>query len=277
MITLNITPNGEITISQETADERRALYGHFDDRDQDVKEDGSETAQDEKNESFFKQGWQMATQEAMNNFVRGRMVEYFQEIGMAGPLNEAGNALKSEDPHAAEPEGTGEAVVDLESDQHIFDDVPAAGWAGRDEVVERIERPEYPEDEDPTPVIAVVAEDPEIRPVVDSGEPLKEASIGAETTDGGGTWTMSNDELQSRLDASYTRGREDADKTKPITTKAALNIVGIEINAEVLKKWDEERLEEQIDEGPIPPISKGEYAKRFANVLAVRLGWDVAS
>ena len=93
--------------------------------------------------------------------------------------NEMGVKTSSEDPHHDEPEGTGE-----QPDWGIAQDA----WDGLDQ--------------------------PLIRPAVDSGEPEKEAD---ETAFRGldGVWTISDDELQSRLDAEFERGMSYSSPTVP--------------------------------------------------------------
>ena len=248
MITVNITPEGEITISSESGGERAVMSKVY--REQDGEGVSVETASDDLKADFFKQGWESATREAMLNFVNGRLVEYFQEIGMAGPLNEAGQA--SQDPHLNEPAGTGE--VDLANDPE-FEDNWAQEWPGRDEVVARTED---------APVIAAVVGDPDIRPVVDSGEPLVEAE--PVKTFENGVWTMSDEELQSRLDETYNRGRKDGELSpKPLTTtERTIQMMATKVNA---KLWPE----------GYGNLSKRDVLTLFGIELAKRMGIEVSA
>ncbi|UAJ16166.1 hypothetical protein SEA_TINYMINY_75 [Microbacterium phage TinyMiny] len=265
MININVTPNGEINISQETADERAQMHRAYE-YGQDVREDAGagepsvETLNDDERANMFKQGWDSCLQEVQLNFVNGRLPEFFNEVGLKNG---------SEDPHHAEPEGIGEEGWGEPTDDYEGlmdrpeDDLPAAGWS-----------------EDPFPGLtslndhirehaASVAEATEalhaaneiglstIRPVKDSGEPEKEAEG---SQDSAGTWTMSDEELQSRLDESYRRGQEDADKTKPITSEQTIHVLADEIAQRV------------------HPEGMGSFLVRpFAVQLAKSLGWDVAS
>lgn len=270
MININVTPNGEINISQETADERAQMHRAYE-YGQDVKEDAGagepsiETLNDDERANMFKQGWDSCMQEVQLNFVNGRLPEFFNEVGLK---------TGSEDPHHAEPEGTGEEGWGEPTDDYeglidrTEDDLPAAGWAG-----------------DPFPGLtslndhirehsASVAEVTEalhaaneiglstIRPVKDSGEPELEHGDALTDADLGiaGTWTMSNDELNSRINEAYRRGQEDADKTKPITSEQTIHVLADEIAQRV------------------HPEGMGSFLVRpFAVQLAKSLGWDVAS
>jgi len=251
VITISINPDGEITLSQESAGEHKVMHEVYAEVDPTTVnlsagtaiingvEISAETQKDEMKEAFFKQGWEAATREAMHAFVAGRLVEYFQEIGMAGPLNEAGQA--SQDPHHNEPAGTGEAY-----------------WEGRDEVVDRIEGD--------APVIEVVADDPEIKPVTDSGEPELEAKTSGGDLFSNGTWTMSDEELQSRMDETYNRGRRDGElASKPIqTTERTIRMMAVEVNS---KLWPE----------GYGDLSKREVLSQFGIELAKRMGIEVSA
>ena len=204
----------------------------------------NETAQDEIKAAFFKQGWDAATREAMLNFVNGRLVEYFQELGHDP---QAGQAVPttSEDPHHNEPAGTGEALdIDTngiyQRDPDFEDNWTQAEWEGREDVLERI------------------------HPVVDSGEPLVEAEDVSE--DIPGTWTMSNEELNSRINEAYSRGVKDgkAESAWNQTTARTLERIADETTTVLLRDWPE-----GIDQ------TKREFGRRFALAIAVRFGWQV--
>lgn len=259
MITISVDPEGGVTLSQESIQERAAmsqLYGA-----QEAMEASAQTDRDEQNTLWFHNGWEAAIRECQVNFANGRLPEFFNEIG-AGADGE-----KSEDPHHDEPEGTGETG----------DDVPAAGW-GEPERAGDVVEAMFAANEIGLDVI---------RPVADSGEPEEEKN---QTWDpqNEGTWTMSNEELQSRCDAAYNRGYEQKARqereagyqegfrngqvVQAMTTKQSLDIIAVETNNRVLQAWDEEH---STDEAIQEPISKGEYARRFAVLLAERLGYEV--
>ncbi|UVF61404.1 hypothetical protein SEA_SPARCETUS_75 [Microbacterium phage Sparcetus] len=262
MININVTPNGEINISQETADERAQMHRAYE-YGQDVKEDAGagepsfETQRDEENSKYFKSGWDSCLQEVQINFVNGRLPEFFNEVGLK---------TGTEDPHHAEPEGTGEEGWGEPTDDYegLMDDLPAAGWADMARGI----------DEGIAEQSASVAEVTEalhaaneiglstIRPVKDSGEPELEHGDALTDADLGiaGTWTMSNDELNSRINEAYRRGQEDADKTKPITSEQTIHALADEVAQRV------------------HPEGMGSFLVRpFAVQLAKSLGWDVAS
>lgn len=236
MITMSIDPNGEITISSETLQERAAMSQIYAATDGDKPAPAlDETTMDELKSNWFKQGWEAAISECQINFVNGRLPEFFQELGRKDG---------SEDPHHDEPEGTGEAKGD---------DVPAAGWAEEQEAVHAANE------------IGLNV----IRPVADSGEPEQEKNQTWDPEDTG-TWTMSNEELQSRLDAAFERGREDGiASTKLVTTERALRIIAVE---------EDNRLRDAkvyaATDGRVGP-TRGEVFGAFAIALAKRLGFEV--
>ncbi|QGH74023.1 hypothetical protein SEA_MORTYSMITH_69 [Microbacterium phage MortySmith] len=156
MITLNISPDGDITISQETPGERIYMGEHYARMEREEKE----TERDEMNSTFFKSGWESAIQEAQLRYVSGDIETFFQEMKVGDIQTEI------------KEDGGGEPD-DLE---------------GYDE---------------PTDPVLDAADPPLIRPAVDSGEPEKEAEG---SQDSAGTWTISDEELQSRLDAEFERG-----------------------------------------------------------------------
>ncbi|QLF84553.1 hypothetical protein SEA_RIE18_71 [Microbacterium phage Rie18] len=159
MITLNITPDGDITISQETPGERIYMGEHYARMEREEKE----LAADDVRADMFKQGWESAIREAQLQYVGGRIEEFFQEMKV-GNIETEIKEDGGEDPHHDEPEGTGEQ--------------------------------------------------PLIRPAVDSGEPEKERDT---TSFRGldGVWTISDDELQARLDAEFERGVSYVSPTVP--------------------------------------------------------------
>lgn len=154
MITLSISPDGDITISQETPGERIYMGEHYARMDREQEEFVSqETLNDDERAAMFKQGWESAIRESQLQYVNGRIEEFWNEMGFKN----------GEDPHHNEPEGTGEQPI--------------------------------------------------IRPAVDSGEPDLEAEPVPDVEEG--TWTISNEELQSRLDAEFERGMSYSSPTVP--------------------------------------------------------------
>lgn len=192
MISLNISPEGEITISQETPGERRFMSEHYarqekvvinnfagESAEQDMLDSG-ETERDEMKAAFFRSGWDAAIRETQLNYVNGRIEEFFNELV---PVPE------DVDPHHNEPEGTGEA----------FDGViKPGGWP--------YEGDEMPHDEEDDPAIVRLNKiRKNIRKVADSGEPEKEdAEVDTECING--VWTIGNEELQALKDAEFERG-----------------------------------------------------------------------
>lgn len=175
MITLNISPDGDITISQETPGERIYMGEHYArmEREERGELKRSVSMDDDERAAMFKQGWDSAIRESQLQYVNGRIEEFWNEMGVN---------TGSEDPHHNEPEGTGEAP-DWGSAQDAWDGLP-------------------------------VSEQPLIRPAVDSGEPEKETDKSAfRGLDG--VWTISDEELQGRLDAEFERGMSYSSPTVP--------------------------------------------------------------
>ena len=303
MINISIERNGEITISQETAEERISLSRHYESynafeeafgakQGEEKSEDPrtEETKKDEERAAFFKQGWEMAIREAQLNFVNGRIIEFFQEMG--GYIGDR----ESTDPHRAEPDGTGEegfapvSIDDFPNGHPELDDVAAAGWADTPisnairGYIERENEARHAANE-----IGLTVGLAAIRPVGDSGEPELEKN---QTWDlhNEGVWTMTNDELKSRLEDAYNRGweqnasaqreagyQEGFSKGQTVakqTTQRSLDIIAVEINGQVLQWWDEKM---SSDDTIKEVISKGEYAREFARNLATRLGYEVSA
>lgn len=212
MINLNISPEGEITISQETPGERRVMSEHYADQEA----ASTETERDEERQAFFKQGWDSAVRECMLNFVAGRLPEFFNEIGVVtedysmtdvsrsdlatatGLPREVIDQIAeifqsgvptptiSDDPHHNEPQGVGD-------EREFADDLPADAWAINPNAV--FDMPE-----------------PVVRKVADSGEPELE-KIDTEFNEG--IWTISDEELQALKDAEFERGQNYVSPTVP--------------------------------------------------------------
>lgn len=114
MITLSISPDGDITISQETPGERIYMGEHYARMDREREEFVSqETLNDDERAAMFKQGWDSAIRESQLQYVNGRIEEFWNEMGVGG------------DPHHDEPEGTGEAP-DWGSAQDAWDGLPVS-------------------------------------------------------------------------------------------------------------------------------------------------------
>ncbi|UYL85366.1 hypothetical protein SEA_HAGER_73 [Microbacterium phage Hager] len=169
MITLNITPDGDITISQETPGERIYMGEHYARMEREEKE----LAADDVKADMFKQGWESAVREAQLQYVGGRIEEFFQDMKVG--------SIETEVKEDGGEEGWGDASDDYEG---LTDPVLDA------------------------------ADPPLIRPAVDSGEPEKERDT---TSFRGldGVWTISDDELQARLDAEFERGVTYVSPTVP--------------------------------------------------------------
>lgn len=232
MININVNTSGEITISQETAGERIVMSDHYNGREvgpdgdpmgDEERETETETERDQRNAAFFKSGWDTAIRETQLQYVNGRIEEFWNEQGYQ----------ESVDPHHNEPEGTGYSP-----------DVNGM-------------------EEDPAPVLAVITDDPDIHPAEGSGEPELEENMN-KTWDptNSGTWTMSNEELQSRLDETYNRGRRDGLGDKRQTTRRSLQIIANETDR---KLWPE----------GTGTLSRGGVFGMFAVALAERLGFEV--
>lgn len=245
MITINVDPRGEVTISSETIEERAAMskvYG--------AKEDFNH---DEERAKFFSEGWGAAVRESQLRFVNGQLLDFYNEQGTgAMHPNDLLNAAQlheslygSQEPHNAEPEGTGEASEE---------DWPSDDYEGFDYDVAQAVEEELPVDAHA------------IKPVVDSGEPELESQEydrgNNQTFDplNTGTWTMSNDELQSRLDAAYQRGFDQ----KKATTERYLQIAIREINSNLFPEGYGQSTKEEV-------------LVAVAIELAKRLGFEVSA
>lgn len=212
MITLNITPEGEITISQETAGERSTMTSFY--NNVEVTNNGEpsqETLNDEAKSNYFKNGWDSAIQEVIVNRNHGRLQEFLEEIGAVKPEStEKGEGEEGvkEDPEE-QPIGFAINLTTLESTP-VFASQIFADWHGEERVgVGAVTATKIvPEDPDPD-----VTDPPLIRPAVDSGEPQKEAEVDTELNDG--VWTIGDAELQSLKDAEFERGVAYTSPTAP--------------------------------------------------------------
>ena len=182
MINVSISPDGEIVISQETPGERIYMGEHYARMDREAKDQhGYATLSDDERAAMFKQGWESAIRESQLQYVNGRIEDFWNDMGVGG-----------KDPHHDEPEGTGEET-DTWPPRELDDDPEMR----------------FSEEE-------VAAFDPPlIRSVADSGEPEKENDLGAAFKGLDGVWTISNEELQSRLDAEFERGVSYVSPTVP--------------------------------------------------------------
>lgn len=180
MITLSISPDGDITISQETPGERIYMGEHYARMEREERGElvSQETLNDDERAAMFKQGWESAIRESQIQYVNGRIEEFWNEMGVK----------TSEDPHHDEPEGTGEADMYDQQDEFHNSLTDAEVWDG-------------------------LAGQPLIRSAADSGEPDLEAEPVPDVEEG--TWTISNEELQSRLDAEFERGMSYSSPTVP--------------------------------------------------------------
>lgn len=303
MINIVISPEGEIVISQEPTEERVVMNNVWNFSEGEL----PETISDDIKADMFKRGWNSALEEVILNRKAERLDEFLEETGAVKPTDPHHNEPEGTGEDISEEEAMERKRIDdnaslevgYDEEQSDFrvitvdgavslgivaDDVPAAGWAVGDTITsEKIAsgaanfaqkiRANSPGAVEASHAANEIGLDV-IRPVKDSGEPEKEAEIIAADYNEG-TWTMSNAELNSRINAGYQRGLEDADKTKPITTQRALDTIAIEVNNQVLQSWEEENSSDESARGE--NLTKGEYARRFAATLAKRLGWDVAS
>lgn len=282
MINIVISPEGEIVISQEPTEERVVMNNVWNFSEGEL----PETINDEIKADMFKQGWNSALEEVVLNRKAERLDEFLEETGAAKPS----------DPHHNEPEGTGEDISEEEAMERkriddnaslevgydeeqsdfrvvtvdgavslgiVADDVPAAGWA-----VESL----HAANEIGLNVI---------RPVKDSGEPEKEAEIVSDDYNEG-TWTLSNAELNSRINEGHRRGREEGylegfrngQTVNKQTTRRSLGIIAVEINNQVVQWWEEQQSSDDVIR---EALSKGTYARKFAELLAERLGYEVSA
>ncbi len=178
MITLSISPDGDITISQETPGERIYMGEHYARMEREERGElvSQETLNDDERAAMFKQGWESAIRESQLQYVNGRIEEFWNEMGVDG------------DPHRNEPDGAGEAGMYDQQDEFHNSLTDAEVWDG-------------------------LAGQPLIRSAADSGEPDLEAEPVPDVEEG--TWTISNEELQSRLDAEFERGLNYSSPTVP--------------------------------------------------------------
>lgn len=177
MITLSISPDGDIKISQETPGERIYMGEHYARMDREREEFVSqETLNDDERAAMFKQGWEAAIRESQLQYVNGRIEEFWNEMGVVG------------DPHHNEPDGTGEADMYDQQDEFHNSLTDAEVWDG-------------------------LAGQTLIRSAVDSGEPDLEAEPVPDVEEG--TWTISSEELQALKDAEFERGLSYSSPTVP--------------------------------------------------------------
>ena len=280
MLTINVNDNGEINISQETAGERRLMAEFYNEQDrqrnQVVYESSMEGStdepseidkqdfdtpenQDELNAVWFKSGWDSALRECMDRFATGTIIDFFNEVGVAkdpsrllSAAEENFDSYGQQDPHHDEPEGTGEAGY------------PSDDYEGLDT---------EDEDSDESPWGSLPKEAfVDARPVVDSGEPEVEMNQTWDPEDTG-TWTMSSEELQSRLDEAYNRGNTDGRRGKQsITRRTLLAKVNDVIAAETIGAFASDKavpVSTQLDK------VFGESMEAFVVPLAKSLGFKV--
>lgn len=186
MINVSINDNGEINISQETPGERIYMGEHYARMEREEAAASRQTSDDEDRAHWFKEGWNSAIRESQLQYTAGRIEDFWNEMGV------------SEDPHHNEPEGTGEET-DVWPPRELTDD-------------ELIAQGHYSEEE--IYGVGGKSNQPLVRPVADSGEPEKETD---ETAFRGldGVWTISDDELQNRLDTEFQRGLAYVSPTVP--------------------------------------------------------------
>jgi hypothetical protein len=247
---LNITSsNGEVTLSYETPMERLSMAEFYARQEASEKEGklvmldefsgakgettekdvSDETARDNRDAQYFENGWKAAIAETQLRYVNGDIEQFWNEQAQA-------------------PDPEEMPKVDLDADDDAF--------------IEALKEA-HPE----ATVPAVVKGDPDIHPVVNSGEPEEEKNRTWDPS-GSGTWTMSSEELQSRLDESYRRGAADgrAHPAPKQTSERTLRIIAGEIDHELFPGGGT---------GP-SELTRGEVFTRFSVVLATRLGFEIS-
>lgn len=134
MNTINVSPEGNIIISQETVAERIEMARYYESIDpqrqaqaviNNYNTGGTEDFapvenQDDLNAKWFQDGWDAAISESLLYFVQGKAMDFYSSVGVKnqdieialakahGATNEDGTPEGWSDPHAGEPEGTGE-------------------------------------------------------------------------------------------------------------------------------------------------------------------------
>ena len=212
----------------------------------------------------FKGGWKACLQEVQTQFIGGRLIDFFNEQGSVHDQGQAEDIeiasvrhqdiYGSQDAHANEPEGTGEDFGEHDDQGDLIE-----GIVGR-QVTLTFKDQESAAEFANGARIPVVVDDPAIRPVVDSGEPDKET---APVVDEEGTWTISNAELNSRINEAYRRGKADGELVPKETTRRTVQIMVTELITQV---WPE---------GIPAGLSKQEVFEEFSLALLKRVGFEV--
>jgi hypothetical protein len=221
MNTIQINPDGSVTLSSETVAERREMASFYASQERDAVGntiDGSPSQAGGESEAYdagFKGGWAAAVQETQLRFINGQLLDFYNEQGtpsytmdgvsqvdLEQAAKEHEGIYGAQDPHYQEPLGTGE------SDELTMEGEPAwesdpdyeANWGKAHEAflderprTENILFPKSASTQDPHDPEHDTKEDPEYV------EP--------------GTWTLSNEELNSRINEAYRRGNEEGYQT----------------------------------------------------------------
>lgn len=255
MLNINVDQNGDINVSVEPLNERIAMLHQYAKVDENqgstvvnnfASAPVDQTAQDERDQTLFRQGWDSAINESKLWYVQGKIEDFWNSLE---PVPETG--------------------LDASDDDRNFQDDPdfEDNWdAAEADVNEALAEYQATHADEPyEPVPAVIAQDPAITPVADSGEPELETQNQTWDPANDGTWTMSAEELQSRLDETFARGYNDGEAagyTRPHQTTAnALAMIGKETYEFVF---------------PSAPELEVEDMTKFMKALGKRLGFEVS-
>lgn len=245
MNSIQINADGTITISQETAEERVRMAKHYAEMERPADAfSPNDTGESEAFDRGFKGGWVAAVQESQLRFVNGQLLDFYAEQGTPSYTMEGVSLVDLEqaapqfediygkqDPHYNEPEGTGELTMEGEE---AWDEEPRETLSGKmdypealvDQYLSGSVTGEPLPTQDQSNFMSVqewgkVKEEAfrdthgaEMNPRTSQG-PVSTArpdeSIPAEDPEyvEPGTWTLSSEELQSRINEAHERGYQE--------------------------------------------------------------------
>lgn len=242
MININISDTGEINISHETPGERVIPLQEYERESRPVGPDGDPLGDEERDEEPVRSIEPYRGAPTEDDLKGAFFKSGWQAAVREAQLHYVSGAIEQfwqEQSPQLPPEGEQPFLYNMEFDKSELAPAPASALN-------------------------------DIHPVSDSGEPELEKAQDISWTSGDpGTWTMSNEELNSRLDETYNRGfntgKLSAANEKSVTSFATLNIMAGEI------------VDDLFHTGFPVASTKHEIAVAIAIPLAKRLGWGVES